>query len=69
MSCAVPVLRWGLGDPGRVSSATASAAACRAAIILGGMMLCGLVLGVLGSADFAGRPWSALSWSQRWRFC
>ncbi len=27
----------------------------RAAIILGGMMLCGLVLALLGSADFAGR--------------
>jgi sugar phosphate permease len=32
----------------------------RAAIILGGMMLCGLVLALLGSADFAGRAWEAL---------
>ena len=32
----------------------------RAAIILGGMMLCGLVLALLGSADFAGREWDAL---------
>jgi sugar phosphate permease len=32
----------------------------RAAIILGGMMLCGLVLALLGSADFAGRASEAL---------
>jgi sugar phosphate permease len=32
----------------------------RAAIILVGMMLCGLVLALLGSADFAGRAWEAL---------
>ncbi|HKI20603.1 MAG TPA: MFS transporter [Isosphaeraceae bacterium] len=32
----------------------------RAAIILGGMMLCGLALALLGSADFAGRAWEAL---------
>jgi sugar phosphate permease len=32
----------------------------RAAIILGGMMLCGLVLALLGAADFAGRAWEAL---------
>jgi OPA family glycerol-3-phosphate transporter-like MFS transporter len=32
----------------------------RAAIILGGMMLCGLALALLGAADFAGRAWEAL---------
>ncbi len=32
----------------------------RAAIILGGMMLCGLTLGLLGSADFAGRSTEAV---------
>ena len=32
----------------------------RAAIILVGMMLCGLALALLGSADFAGRAWEAL---------
>jgi sugar phosphate permease len=34
--------------------------AVRAAIILGGMMLCELVLGLLSAADFAGRAWEAL---------
>jgi OPA family glycerol-3-phosphate transporter-like MFS transporter len=35
--------------------------AVRAAIILGGMMLCGLTLGVLGSADFTGRSREAVT--------
>ena len=57
---AVPALRRGLGDAGGVSSGDRFGRGGRAAIILVGMLLCGLALAVLGSADFVGRPCEAL---------